>query len=160
MIRIHPTLPDEATAILRIAGAEPLFDAEEVECVEELLRDYFGRADHNGYFFLTAELEGEVAGFACYGPKALTEGTFDLYWIAVSRSTPRRGVGRALMASVEEAVRRTGGRLLVVETSGREAYAPTRAFYEGIGYLRAATIPEFYAPGDDLVIYIRNLQRG
>jgi ribosomal protein S18 acetylase RimI-like enzyme len=160
MIRIHTTLPDEATAILRIAGAEPLFDAEEVECVEELLRDYFGRADHNGYFFLTAELEGQVAGFACYGPKALTEGTFDLYWIAVSRSYPRRGVGRALMSSVEAAVRRASGRLIVVETSGREVYAPTRAFYEGIGYQRAATIPEFYAPGDDLVIYIRNLQRG
>jgi GNAT superfamily N-acetyltransferase len=157
MIPIRPTLPEDATPILRIASSEPLFTAEEVDCVEELLRDYFGRADHNGYFFLTAELEGRVAGFACYGPKALTRGTYDLYWIAVARDFSRRGVGRALMARVEDDVRALGGRLIAVETSGQPAYSSTRAFYESLGYTRAATIPEFYAPGDDLVIYIRRL---
>jgi ribosomal protein S18 acetylase RimI-like enzyme len=157
MIPIRPTLPEDATPILRIASSEPLFTAEEVECVEELLRDYFGRADHNGYFFLTAELEGRVAGFACYGPKALTHGTYDLYWIAVARDFSRRGVGRALMARVEADVWGLGGRLIVVETSGEPDYSPTRAFYEGLGYTHAATIPEFYGPGDDLVIYIRRV---
>jgi len=157
MMTIGPSRPEDATPILRMAAAEPLFTAEEAECVEELLRDYFGRPDHNGYFFLTAWLEGKAAGFACYGPTALTRGTYDLYWIAVDRSFSRRGVGRALIARVEASVRERSGRLLVVETSGTAAYADTRAFYEGLGYERAATVPEFYGPGDDLVIYIRRL---
>jgi ribosomal protein S18 acetylase RimI-like enzyme len=156
-IRIRTILPQDATPIMRIAAAEPLFTTEEVDCVEELLRDHFGREDHNGYFFVTAEVEGRVAGFACYGPKALTQGTYDLYWIAVAHEYARRGLGRALMARVEADIRGLGGRLILVETSGEPAYSPTRAFYEGLGYTRAATIPEFYAPGDDLVIYIRRV---
>ena len=46
-------------------------------------------------------------------------------------------------------------RLIVVETAGREDYAPTRAFYEARGYRRAAVIPDFYAPGDDQVVYVK-----
>jgi ribosomal protein S18 acetylase RimI-like enzyme len=157
MITIRPTLPEDATSILRIASSEPLFTVEEAECVEELLRDYFGRPDHNGYFFLTALLEGKTAGFSCHGPRPLTEGTYELYWIAVDHAFSRRGAGKALMTSVEAAVRQLQGRMIVVETSGTEAYAPTRAFYESLGYQRAATIPEFYRPGDDLVIYVRRL---
>jgi len=44
-----------------------------------------------------------------------------------------------------------------VETSSRSDYVPTRAFYEARGYTRAATIPAYYAPGDDLVIYTKDL---
>jgi hypothetical protein len=49
---------------------------------------------------------------------------------------------------------------VVVETSSRADYAPTRAFYEHRGYTRAATIPGYYAPGDDLVVYTKDLTDG
>ncbi len=155
MIEIHPTLPQDADEITRLAAAERLFDAGEAACVVELLRDYLDKPDHNGYFFLSACNDERVVGFACYGPTSLTQGTFDLYWILVDRSAGRRGIGRALMARVEDEVRREKGRLLVVDTSGREDYAGTRAFYESLGYVKTAVIPEFYAPGDDLVVYTR-----
>jgi len=48
----------------------------------------------------------------------------------------------------------------VTETSSRGDYAPTRGFYEHRGYTRAATIPGYYAPGDDLVIYSKDLTDG
>ncbi len=94
-----------------------------------------------------------MKGFACFGPRSLTQGTYDLYWIAVDPAAKRNGVGRNLMEQVEKDVAALGGRLLIVETSGLEKYAPTRAFYEGIGYSKEATIHDFYAPGDDLVVY-------
>ena len=47
--------------------------------------------------------------------------------------------------------------MIVLDTSGRAEYAPTRAFYQRLGYTLAATIPEFYAPGDDLITYTRTL---
>ena len=155
MIEIRPTLPQDADEITRLAAAERLFDAGEAACVVELLRDYLDKPDHNGYFFLSACSDERVVGFACYGPTSLTQGTFDLYWILVDRSAGRRGIGRGLMARVEEEVRREKGRLLVVDTSGREDYSGTRAFYESLGYVKTAVIPEFYAPGDDLVVYTR-----
>ena len=154
---IRPTRPEDADGIRRLAAAEPLFNPEEAQCVDELLRDYLDRPDHNGYFFLSALDDQGLAAFACYGPKPLTRGTFDRYWIAVDSGRARRGHGRALMQAVEAQVRLAGGRLLLVETSARSDYAPTRAFYEALGYQAAARIADFYAPGDDLVTYVRRL---
>ncbi len=155
MIDIRPTLPQDADDITRLATAERLFDAQEAACVAELLQDYLTKPDHNGYYFLTALSEGRVVGFACYGPTPLTHGTFDLYSILVDPSAGRRGIGRTLMARVEAEVRKQQARLLVVDTSGREDYAGTRAFYESLGYERTAVIPGFYGPADDLIIYTR-----
>lgn len=157
MIAIRPTAPEDEAAILRIASSEPLFDGDDLGCIQELLTDYLTRPDHNGYFFLTACEAGHPVAFACYGPTPLTTGTFDLYWICVDRTCARRGIGRALMQRVEHEVRQAGGRLIVVETSSLDSYAPTRAFYDALGYRRAAEVPDFYAPGDSLVIYTRHL---
>jgi hypothetical protein len=45
----------------------------------------------------------------------------------------------------------------VVETAGRPDYAATRGFYEARGYRATATIPDFYAPGDDQVVFVKPL---
>jgi ribosomal protein S18 acetylase RimI-like enzyme len=66
------------------------------------------------------------------------------------------GIGTALLAEME---RRLAGvaRLIIVETAGRPDYAPTRGFYEARGYRATATIPDFYAPGDDQVVFVKNV---
>lgn len=157
MIAIRPTQPEDADSLLRLAGAEPLFSKEEAETVAELLEAYLEQDDHGGYCFLSALDEGRLVGFACYGPTPLTQGTFDVYWIAVGKAAKGRGVGRELMARVEAEVRAAGGRMIVLDTSGRPEYAPTRAFYLRLGYTPSATLPDFYAPGDDLIIFTRSL---
>ena len=96
-------------------------------------------------------------GYACYGPRALTDRTYDLYWIAVSPKARRGGVGKALLRAVEDSIRKLGGRLLIVETSGLPKYEPTRAFYVATGYLLEATLKDFYKDEDDLVIFTKRL---
>jgi ribosomal protein S18 acetylase RimI-like enzyme len=59
------------------------------------------------------------------------------------------------MDFAEGKIRGIGGRLFVVETSGRDSYLPTRAFYERLGYTIAAEVKDFYAPGDDKIIYTK-----
>lgn len=157
MIVVRPTQSEDATALLRLAGEERLFSTEEAETVAELLQAYLEQDDHDGYYFLSALDEGVLHGFACYGPTPLTQGTYDLYWIAVAEAAKGRGLGRALMERVEEQVRTRGGRMIVLDTSGRPEYAPTRAFYLRLGYAASATLPDFYAPGDDLIIFTRSL---
>ena len=157
---VRSTLPGDRQPIQAIADQEALFTAEEAACVAELLGDYLGRPDHNGYFFLSAEVQGQVAGFACYGPTPLTEGTYDLYWLAVGPDYRRHGIGRSLIARVEQEIRQQGGRLLVADTSGSAAYGPTREFYERLGFRRAATIPDFYRPGEALLLYTKPLSPG
>ena len=108
------------------------------------------------YTALGADVEGRLVGWICWGPTPCTQGTYDLYWMAVDPTAQHGGVGTALMAEME---RRLKGRarLIIVETAGRPAYAATRAFYGARGYRPTARIPDFYAPGDDLVVYIKNL---
>ncbi len=108
------------------------------------------------YTAMVAEQDGRPAGWACWGPTPCTLGTYDMYWLAVDPALQGAGVGGRLVAEME---RRLAGsaRLIVVETAGRPDYAPTRAFYEARGYRRTATIPGFYAPDDDLVVYVKSL---
>jgi ribosomal protein S18 acetylase RimI-like enzyme len=68
-----------------------------------------------------------------------------------------RGIGHALLARVEAEVQARGGRLLLIETSGTSPYAPARRFYEASGYHYEAVIHDFYAPGDDLIVFGKEL---
>jgi len=101
--------------------------------------------------------DNEMLGFACFGPTPCTVGTWDLYWIAVDPAGHRQGVGRKLMDACEAKIAAARGRLIVVETSSRPDYGPTRAFYEKLGYSPAARVAGFYAEGDDLVVYTKQL---
>jgi ribosomal protein S18 acetylase RimI-like enzyme len=98
-----------------------------------------------------------MLGYACFGPHPLTQATYDLYWIAVDTNAQGRGIGRALLAQVEAEVRGRGGRLLLIETSDTPAYAPARWFYESSGYRCEASIHDFYAPTDSLLIFSKDL---
>lgn len=157
MMHIRETRQDDLEAIVALASQERLFTDEEAACVNELGTDYLTKDDHNGYIFLTAEEDGEVAGFACYGQTSLTDRTYTLYWLCIGDGWKRRGIGSLLMDTVEREVRAAHGRMLVLDTSGSEDYAGTRAFYESMGYERVATIPDFYSEGDDLCIYRKRL---
>ena len=112
------------------------------------------------YAFLGAFTpEDELVGYACYGPTPETDRTWDLYWIATDPATHGTGGGTRLLTEVERRLEGLNARMLVVETSSRSEYAPTRAFYERRGYAEAARVREFYAPGDDRIIYTKKFNR-
>src|SRR5690606_9058255 len=98
-----------------------------------------------------------VVGYTCYGQTPCTSGTFDLYWIAVHNDLRSKGLGRILQRETEERIRALGGRRLFADTSGREQYEPTRRFYRSMGYEEEARLRDFYAPGDDKVIFGKRL---
>ena len=151
---IRPALQDDGKSVIGITAESGVFKPVEIDCVEELWNEYIEKGTDSGYEFMVfCREEGQVVGYVCFGPHPLTEGTFDLYWIAVHPKNRERGVGRALLAQVEERVRVASGRLLLIETSGTPPYAPARHLYESAGYEREATIHDFYAPGDDLIVF-------
>jgi D-alanine-D-alanine ligase len=113
-------------------------------------------AGSTDYTAVGAFLDGRLAGWICWGPTPCTLGTFDLYWMAVDPAVHTSGIGTALMREMEGRLAGSA-RLIVVETAGRPDYRPTRAFYEARGYRKASVIPDFYAPGDDQVVYVKAL---
>ncbi|MEO7713365.1 MAG: GNAT family N-acetyltransferase [Gemmatimonadaceae bacterium] len=104
------------------------------------------------YEFVGAFDGDQLVGYACFGATPATEGTYDLYWLAVDPVAQGRGVGRALVREVETKLAGRGGRLLVVETSSRPDYEGTRTFYARSGYREAARVRDFYAPADDRIL--------
>jgi len=156
-LEVGVTRADEVQAVVGVAREARVFTTEEVAAVDEMARDHVARGEASQYHFLSCRLEGKVAGFACYGPRSLTRGTYDLFWLGTADWAQRRGVGHALIAQVEERVRALGGRLLIVETSNLPEYAPARRFYDAHHYHQEALIRDFYDQGDDLVLYSKKM---
>jgi ribosomal protein S18 acetylase RimI-like enzyme len=157
-LTIRPTHAEDFAAIRAISSAVGVFSDEEVATVDELLDAYSTLgAERSGYHFLSAVDHDGIVGFACYGPRAITNGAYDLYWIVTDPAAGRRGVGGRMLAAVETIIAAQNGRMIIAETSGRADYFHTRQFYVKYNYVAEAQIRDFYAPGDDLVIYIRRL---
>ncbi len=145
--------------MIEIVRATGFFRAEEVAIAVELMEQNLAQgALRTGYHFMRAfGPDGSLAGFACFGPIAGTEGSFDLYWIAVHPLSQGQGLGRLLVETAAEEAIRSGGRLLYAETSSQPLYEPTRAFYGRNGFREIAKLPGFYRPGDDKIVYARDL---
>jgi ribosomal protein S18 acetylase RimI-like enzyme len=156
-VRLRPLAAADRAPIERLLVATGAFLENEVAVAMELVDLGIEAARPGGkdagYRFLVAEDGGAVAGYCCWGETPCTVGTYDLYWVVVDPRAQGRGVGRALMRGAEDAARAAGGRMMLVETAGKPSYAATRAFYDRIGYSVVARVPDFYAPGDDKLIY-------
>ena len=158
--RIDALAREHRDAVLEILRSTSVFRDEEIDVALELFDEALSPNDHpdDGYTFVGAFDETDrLAGFACYGRTPDTDGTYDLYWLAVDQRIQRRGTGSLLVSAVEDRLREGRGRMVVAETSSRPDYGATRAFYESRGYAEAGRVPEFYAPGDDRVIYTKRL---
>jgi ribosomal protein S18 acetylase RimI-like enzyme len=153
--REHVTPEDEAR-VRDIVVSTGFFSPAEVEIAVELVQERLAKGVRSGYEFLFAEQEGRVAGYACYGEIAGTAGSYDLYWIAVHQRCRGLGLGRVLLFEIEQRIALAGGRRIYAETSGRAQYLPTRSFYEACGFIAEATLADFYAPGDDKVVYSKS----
>ena len=162
-MRIGQLRPENRARLAELLVNTGAFHADEVEVALSLF-DLAHRVGGTGageappdYEFVGAFEEERLIGYACFGPTPATEGTHDLYWLAVDPAAQGRGVGRALVREVERKLIGRAGRLLVVETSSRPDYASTRQFYARSGYIEAARVHDFYAPADDRILLITRL---
>ena len=142
---------------MTILHSTPEFLPREVVVAEELIDSFLTSPQESGYHILVAETDGKVMGYICYGETPLTEGTWDIYWIAVDRTRQGKGIGRALMRETENKIRELKGRLAIIETSSKPDYNKTRRFHSSQGYSEIALIPDFYTVGDGKVIMIKRL---
>lgn len=147
-------------AVGELVSATEFFSVAEKDVAVELVDEALARGNASGYYFVFADAKespGKIDGYTCYGPIPATASSFDLYWIAVSPRIQRSGLGRELLLETERRAAGRGATQMYVDTSGREQYAPTRAFYERMGYSKAAELTDFYAPGDAKIIYCKQL---
>jgi ribosomal protein S18 acetylase RimI-like enzyme len=158
MSSIRRIAPEDREAIRGLLQGTEAFKAHEVDVAMELVDIALAQPSEDDYRpFVLVEEDGSVAAYACFGKNEMTAATYDLYWLATRADRMGRGHGRRIVAFVEEEIRKEGGRLLVIETSSKESYGETRAFYEKIGCTLAARLPNYYDEGDDKLIYLKSL---
>jgi GNAT superfamily N-acetyltransferase len=149
--------PEDRENVRRLVDSTGVFSPVEIDVAVELVDERLERGLESEYFFVFAEQEGRAVGYTCYGPIPLTAASYDLYWIAVDKAMHGQKLGRTLLEKSEELIRQVGGKRVYIETSNRHHYAATRGFYLRCGYRQAALLDNFYADGDDKVIYVKDL---
>jgi ribosomal protein S18 acetylase RimI-like enzyme len=131
------------------------FNDEEIKIAMELIDTHLTGDEH--YKIYVYEENGKAAGYVCFGRRPLTDGTYDLYWIAVDAEVHGRGIGKKLVSFMEDELKKENGHLVLIETSGKKNYEGERTFYEKNGYKVQTVIKNFYRQGDDLVVFYKYL---
>jgi GNAT superfamily N-acetyltransferase len=162
-LRVHwrdAPAPEDVEAVRALVARVGVFSAAEVAIAAELVEERLRSGLASGYHFVIADRDDALAGYTCFGPIPATLASFDLYWIVVHPEFHGRGLGARLLIESERRIAGQGGRRVYVDTSSRREYAPAHALYLRGGYREAARLPDFYAPGDDKLIFEKALAAG
>ena len=143
-------------AITRVATDCGLFTDDQLALVHQMVTSALEDTSSGAPFWLVPD-EAEVEAIAYVEPERMTDGTWNIQLIAVSPDSQRSGIGRRLLADVEQHLSGRGARVVLVETSGTEDFDYVRAFYASSGFTEEARIREFYAAGVDKITYRKSL---
>jgi ribosomal protein S18 acetylase RimI-like enzyme len=155
---IRPVTPGDSPALVEIARGTGVFKPGELVALREVLDDFHDANAVEGHRAVCDERGGHIVAFAYYAPAAMTDRTWYVYWIAVSKQKQAGGLGGGLMRHIEAEVHAAKGRLLLIETSSLPHYEPTRRFYLKHGYETAAVLADYYADGDDMVVFRKRFE--
>ena len=151
--------PEDLKGIEDILRSTGFFYEFEIEIALGIASDTIQSGnEESGFCWMKISNDDVLVGFANYVKNTFSVHSWELYWIAVHQNSRHKELGSILLKAVEEDIRKSGGKILWLDTSGRPLYAPTEAFYKRNGYKLIATLHDFYAPGDPKQVYSKILQ--
>jgi ribosomal protein S18 acetylase RimI-like enzyme len=164
MIRLSKQ--SDKDAMIAVAEASGLFETDQTDELAQMLDAHFSNEGDGGEssdVWVVDEDDSDnnnnrIVGLAYIAPERMTQGTWNLYLIAVHPDSQKQGRGTALLHYVENMLAKKGERILLVETSGLDDFAYVRAFYKKNGYDQEACIREFYTAGEDKIVFRKSLQ--
>lgn len=149
---IRPVTPNDMPALKKVIDANGLFPSD---MLNDMISDYFD--NNNSSDFWLTYVDHEPVAISYCAPEKMTEGTWNLYLIAVHPDCQGEGRGTFMVRYIEQMLKKRGERLLLVETSGLAEFDRTRAFYRHCGYDEEARIREFYQAGEDKIVFRKSL---
>lgn len=152
-MKIRTTVLNDLSALQHVLDATNLFPSE---MLPEMTTGFLSQ-ESNEEIWLTCEQGTSAIGFCFAVPEKLTEGTWNMLAVAVLPSYQGKGAGRAILTALEERLRKEGNRVLIADTSGTSEFQLTRQFYLKNGYTEEARIRDFWAAGNDKVVYWKAL---
>ncbi|MGD1006176.1 MAG: GNAT family N-acetyltransferase [Ignavibacteriaceae bacterium] len=143
----------DISEIERILKKIPAFTSVEVDVAMELVNIAANNPLQEDYHIFVYEQDDKILGYHCSGRRPLTDGVYDLYWIASDPEANVKGIGKSLLEHAEAFVIENKGRWLLAETSSKESYLRTRNFYLRNNFSIVAQIENFYSIGDHLIVF-------
>lgn len=152
-MNIRSTKHEDIPALQQVLDSTELFPSE---MLPDMVAGFLS-VDDGSEIWLTCEEAGQAIGFCYAVPEQLAQGAWNMIAIAVLQSEQGKGLGGYIVKHLEEMLRLREQRILIADTSGAEDFAPTRAFYRQNGYAEEARIRDFWAAGDDKIVFWKSL---
>lgn len=157
-MEIRPIIQKDRVTLQSMLVKVEVFTPEEIGVAMELIDIVLKDQDQKDYrIHCMVDGQDQPMGYICYGPTPMTQGTFDLYWIAVAPRVQGHGIGAGLLDFLEETVRDRNGRMILVDTSSIPQYEKTQRFYFRKGFHEVARVPDYYHPGNDRITFCKKL---
>lgn len=153
---------EDFPSLVRMADETGVFEPDEARSLlggilEELREKKLGEGHE---VTVLADKETNAAkGWVYFAPSFKTDRVWDLWWIGVSPNYQKEGVGGLLLKFVEDKVKESGGRILIIETSTADTLKKARKFYLNRGYTNCGTIPDFYADGEGKITFVKRVDK-
>ncbi len=153
-ISIRPTQITDCNDLKLVLDSCELFPSK---LLDEMIYDYFNNPETEDIWFTAISDEVPVALGYCV-PEKLTEGTYNLLAIGVSRDMQGKGIAKEMMHYIEQHLKDKGARILIVETSSDDAQFTARSLYNKIGYHQEAIIRDFWNDGEDKIVFWKRVK--
>lgn len=82
--------------------------------LDDMINDYLSNEKSTDIWFTTVD-QGKPISIGYCAPERLTEGTYNLYAIAVHKDKQGNGTGKKMMEFIEDELRKNGNRILIAE---------------------------------------------
>lgn len=145
---------NDLDALKKIIDSNDLFPSK---LLDEMIQPYFENS--NTEFWVTYEDSNTPVALAYYAPERMTVGTYNLYLIAVHPNFQGKSIGQKMLQYIENHLKNRKERILLIETSGLPEFENTVTFYKKNNYEQEAIIREFYAKGEDKIIFWKALDK-
>ena len=150
-------VPSDVMNVAQILKSTGYFKPFEIDVAIELIEERLKNGEGCGYLFYFLEIEGRTVAYGCYGEIPCTVKNYDLYWLAVDGNLQGQGLGTLLLAKIESDIKSHSGRGIYIETSNKEQYASTIAFYQSCNYKQIAVFEDFYDLNDNKAVFYKKL---
>ncbi len=155
-MKIRPLFENDRARLLSMLIKARAFTSEEIDVAMELIDIVLKDPIQKEYqIYCMVDDQDQAIGYICYGPTPMTQGTFDLYWIAVDPDFQEQGVGSNLLDFLGKVVKELKGRMILADTSSIPHYEKTQNFYLRNGFQEVARVPDYYYPGNDRVTFCK-----
>ncbi len=150
---IREACKQDIQALKSIVDKIEIFDEKLKSSANEIIEEAVLNPFLKSLKIFVHEDKDSITGYYCIGKRALTDGVFDLYWIAVDPAHQDNSVGRRLLSHAENFVKENNGSWILIEVSGKNKFQTTRNFYFRNNYSILTQITDFYSRGNDLLLF-------